>query len=76
MNHMFYYMELLTNLNLSNFDTSNVTNTSFMFYSDALLTTIVYGPNFGCEFDNDEDMYYDCPANGPEQCQGSSSGSV
>ena len=68
MNHMFYYMELLTNLNLSNFDTSNVTNTSFMFYSDASLTTIVYGPNFECEFDNDEDMYSNSAASWPETC--------
>ena len=37
---MFYGCELLTKINLSNFNTQNVENTSFMFYECELLTKI------------------------------------
>ena len=40
-NHMFYYCNLLTNLNLSNFNTKNVTNMSYMFNECNSLKTLI-----------------------------------
>ena len=39
-NHMFYGCKSLTHLNLSNFNTQNVTNMSFMFYGCESLTNL------------------------------------
>ena len=40
MDHMFFRCESLTNIDLSNFNTENVTNMEYMFYKCKSLTNI------------------------------------
>ena len=63
---MFRSMSSLTTLDLSHFDTSNVTDMSHMFYADAELRTIVYGSKFIHANNADvTDMFTNCLANRP-----------
>ena len=43
---MFYYCSALTDVNLSNFDTSNVTNMSYMFDGCYKLTKLILSSKF------------------------------
>ena len=66
MSGMFSGMESLTALDLSNFDTSNVTNMSGMFYHSSSLNNITYGNGFVyANTANVSNMFHNCPANRP-----------
>ena len=60
MSYMFYYCSSLTSLNLSNFNTNNVTNMSYMFYNCSSLTFLNLS-NFNTNnVNNMSYMFYDC----------------
>ena len=57
---MFFCCESLTNLNLSNFNTQNVTNMKYMFYYCFLLTNLNLS-NFNTQnVTNIQGMFYYC----------------
>ena len=47
--NMFYNCSRLTNLDVSNFDTSQVTDMSYMFSDCSSLTNVIFGPNWGSQ---------------------------
>ena len=58
--YMFYQCENLININLSNFNTQNITNMSFMFSECDSLTNINLS-NFNTQNVNDmRDMFFEC----------------
>ena len=66
MNGMFNGLNSLTSLDVSNFDTRNVMDMSWMFLNNSQLTSIIYGENFIRKSNsNITDMFYNCPANKP-----------
>lgn len=63
---MFSSMSSLTTLDVSHFDTSNVTDMSSMFSGDKALTSIIYGSKFIHANNAYVDyMFKSCPANRP-----------
>ncbi|MCD8027977.1 MAG: BspA family leucine-rich repeat surface protein [Erysipelotrichaceae bacterium] len=58
---MFQFCELLTSLDLSNFDTSNVTDMNCMFAGCVSLTDLDVTIDKS-SVEDDEDMFYNCPA--------------
>ena len=75
MRNMFRDLVKITSLDLSYFDTTNVTNMIHMFGGDTLLTKITYGPNFVHNVDATTNAMFGgtyntdtsslCPANKP-----------
>ncbi len=68
MKQMFYGMSSIQELDLSTFDTSNVTDMIFMFSEAKKLTQITYGPNFIHKSEaTTSNMFLNCPANKPDK---------
>ena len=60
MNYMFYHSGL-TSLDLSNFDTANVTNMTYMFYACDKLKTIYAGEHWNTDkVTNSNGMFFNC----------------
>ncbi len=60
MNGMFYGCSSLTSLNLSNFNTANVTDMSYMFYSCSVLTSLDLSNFNTANVTNMSYMFYNC----------------
>ena len=60
MSFMFYYCDNLKSLDLSNFDTSNVTNMSYMFYSCSNLKSLNLSNFDTSNVTNMSLMFYSC----------------
>ena len=63
MERMFFDCKLLTSLDISNFDTSNVTNMRWMFQDCEALTVIYVGEGWIIEEENTSDMFLNCGVN-------------
>ena len=64
MSGMFCNCESLSELDVSRFDTSNVTDMRFMFYYDTELTNVWVGEKWSTENAKVEDMFSGCSISG------------
>lgn len=64
MSGMFCDCESLSELDVSRFDTSNVTDMRFMFYYDTELTNVWVGEKWSTENAKVEDMFSGCSISG------------
>lgn len=64
MSGMFCDCESLSELDVSGFDTSNVTDMRFMFYYDTELTNVWVGEKWSTENAKVEDMFSGCSISG------------